>query len=293
MPKDPSAVAAKSGEMFARVVARIEAETGLDRLAKPLSEAVSRIVPGGGFKDVLSGTWLGHPLHPMLTDLPIGFWTSAFTLDLLGGRAARPAATRLVGWGVATAVPTALAGASDWSDTTGAARRVGLVHAVANTTATICYGASWWERRRGRHARGVVLALVGATAATVGGYLGGHLLQTRGIGVDNTAFDAPPSDWTGVLAESELTEEPREVDVDGTGIIVFRTRDAVVALGSHCPHRGAPMSEGTLDADSITCPWHGSRFHLPDGALLRGPSATPLPSYECRLRDGVLEVRST
>lgn len=283
---------ATSGDTLHRFADRIGQQAGLDGPAGLLADRIARSLGHGAAKDALSGTWLGHPLHPPLTDLPIGFWTSALTLDLLGGHRSRRAATHLVAWGVLTAIPTAVAGASDWSDTTGPARRVGLVHAAANTTALVCYGASWVQRRRGRHWRGVALGLVGATAATVGGFLGGHLLQTMGVGVDRTAFRSPPGDWTRVATASEITDQPRCVLAGDAPVIVFRHRGAVVALDAHCPHRGAPMDDGAVDGDVITCPWHGSRFHLPDGALLRGPSVTPLPAYECRTVDGAIEVRS-
>ena len=116
-------------------VSALGADERLDRLSGPIGDAVRRALDRQPLKDLLSGTWLGHPLHPLLTDLPIGFWTSAFTLDLLGGRDARRAATRLVAWGVLSALPTAASGAADWGDTTGPDRRIGLVHAAANSTA--------------------------------------------------------------------------------------------------------------------------------------------------------------
>jgi nitrite reductase/ring-hydroxylating ferredoxin subunit/uncharacterized membrane protein len=280
------------GDALSRLVERLGEQAGLDGVAGALTARIEGVLGHGPLKDALSGTWLGHAVHPMLTDLPIGFWTSAFTLDLLGGRHSRRAATRLVAWGVLAAVPAAATGASDWSDTTGPDRRVGLVHAAANTTALLCYGASWVQRKRGRHWRGVALGLAGATAATVGGYLGGHLLARAGLGVDHTTFRHPPSEWTAVMPVSEVTDEPRCTVVDGAPVIVFRHEGVVVALDAQCPHRGAPMAEGELDGDVLTCPWHGSRFHVPDGALLRGPSAFPLPAYECRAVDGTVEVRS-
>jgi nitrite reductase/ring-hydroxylating ferredoxin subunit/uncharacterized membrane protein len=280
------------GDTVARLVERLGEQSSLDAVAGPLRDRVAGLLGAQPLKDALSGTWLGHPVHPLLTDLPIGFWTSAFTLDLLGGRRSRTAATRLVAWGVVTAIPTAITGASDWSDTGGSERRIGLVHATANTTALLCYGASWVQRKRGRHWRGVALGLAGATAATVGGYLGAHLLQTLGVGVNRTAFRRPPSDWTRVLAVSAVSERPQCVMIDGAPIIVFRHAGAIVALDAHCPHRGGPMAEGDLEGDVLTCPWHGSQFHVPDGALLRGPSVAPLPAYECRTVDGAVEVRS-
>jgi nitrite reductase/ring-hydroxylating ferredoxin subunit/uncharacterized membrane protein len=283
---------AAPGRALSQLVGRLGGNARLDAVASPVHDRVAGLLGTQPLKDTLSGTWLGHPLHPLLTDLPIGFWTSAFTLDLLGGRRSRRAAARLVGWGVLCAVPTALTGASDWSDTYGAERRIGLVHAAANATALVCYTASWVQRHRGRHWRGVALGLVGATAATVGGYLGGHLLQTLGVGVDRTAFRAPPDEWTRVAAETEITDQPRCVLAGDAPVIVFRHDGAVVALDAQCPHRGGPMAEGDLDGDVLTCPWHGSQFHVPDGALLRGPSTVALPAFECRVLASSVEVRS-
>jgi nitrite reductase/ring-hydroxylating ferredoxin subunit/uncharacterized membrane protein len=280
------------GQVLSRAVGRLGVDERLDAVAGPAGDAVRHALDRQPVKDALSGTWLGHPLHPLLTDLPIGFWTSAFTLDLVGGARTRRASTQLVAWGVVCAVPTALSGAADWGDTTGPARRIGLVHAAANTTALACYAASWWSRVGGRHARGVALGLAGATAATVGGYLGGHLLQSLGVGVDETAIRKPPSEWTRVAAVDEVTEEPRRVLAGEAPVIVLRHLGDVIALDARCPHRGAPMEEGALHDGCITCPWHGSEFRLADGTLVRGPSTVDLPAYECRVtRDGV-EVRA-
>ena len=259
------------GQVVARAVERLSADERLDELADPTADTVRHALDRQPLKDVLSGTWLGHPLHPLLTDLPIGFWTSAFTLDLVGGRSTRRAATQLVGWGVVSAVPTALAGAADWGDTTGPARRVGLVHAAANTTALACYAASWWSRVRGRHAHGVALGLAGATAATVGGYLGGHLMQRLGVGIDQTAAPRPPTEWTRVADADEITATPRRVLAGEAPVIVLRDAGELVALDARCPHRGAPMDEGEVRDGCITCPWHGSVFRVTDGSLVQGP----------------------
>jgi nitrite reductase/ring-hydroxylating ferredoxin subunit/uncharacterized membrane protein len=280
------------GQVISRAVDRLGVEERLDELADPAADTVRHTLDRQPLKDVLSGTWLGHPLHPLLTDLPIGFWTSAFTLDLVGGRSTRRAATQLVGWGVVSAVPTALAGAADWGDTTGPARRIGLVHAAANTTALACYAASWWSRVRGRHARGVALGLAGATAATVGGYLGGHLMQRLGIGVDQTAVARPPTEWTRVADVVEVTATPRRVLAGEAPVIVLRDAGEVVALDARCPHRGAPMDEGEVRDGCITCPWHGSVFRVADGSLVQGPATADLPSYECRVSLDGVEVRA-
>jgi nitrite reductase/ring-hydroxylating ferredoxin subunit/uncharacterized membrane protein len=271
---------------------RLGSDDRLDRVAGPVGDAVRDGLDRQPTKDFLSGTWLGHPLHPLLTDLPIGFWTSAFTLDLVGGRRSRRAATHLVAWGVASAVPTALSGAADWGDTTGPARRIGLVHAAANSTALACYVASWWARVRGRHGRGIAYGLAGATAATVGGYLGGHLLQTLGVGVDRTSSPQPPSDWTRVASTGEVTDAPRRVLAGEAPVVVVRHHGAVVALDARCPHRGGPMEQGELRDGCITCPWHGSAFRVDTGELVQGPATVDLPCYEARVVGDAVEVRA-
>lgn len=280
------------GQTLSRVVERLGREERLDEFADLAADTVRERLDRQPLKDVLSGTWLGHPLHPLLTDLPIGFWTSAFTLDLVGGRNTRRAATHLVAWGVVSAVPTAITGAADWGDTTGPARRIGLIHAAANTAALGCFAASWWSRVRGRHARGVALGLAGATAATVGGYLGGHLLQTMGVGVNRAAAPGPPVEWTQVAATNEVTSTPRRVLAGEAPLVVLRHRGDVVALDARCPHRGGPMDEGEVRDGCIRCPWHASVFRLDDGAIVQGPSTVDLPTYETRISGERVEVRA-
>jgi len=174
---------------------RLQRERRLDAMSAPMQTIAVRLDERAGA--VLRGDWLGHPLHPALTDLPVGFWTSSFMLDFLGGRSARPAAQRLIALGILSVIPTAATGLVDWNDTTkSAARRVGVVHAVCNISATLLYGLSWRERRRGRHLAGVGLGVVGATAATIGGYLGGHLAfaSSGGTRAEMAAGAAPPRD---------------------------------------------------------------------------------------------------
>lgn len=162
---------------------RIEAAAAVDRLARPLHRVVSTVLPNGEVKDALRGVWLGHPVHPLLTDVAIGFWTSSWVLDLVGGRRARPTADLFVALGVVAALPTAASGWADWSELDQPAQRTGAVHALANATATALYGASFVARRRGRRGRGVALGMAGAAAATVGGFLGGHLVFRQAAGV--------------------------------------------------------------------------------------------------------------
>ncbi len=271
----------------------VEGLTFLDPAAAAVSGVVAKVVPPGRAKDLLSGTWLGHALHPLLTDLPIGFWTSAWVLDIVGGRRSQAAARQLVGLGILAAVPTAASGASDWSDTAGSERRVGLVHGAANSVALAAFVASYLHRRKGNRAKGIAWTWVGAAAATVGGHLGGHLIGVLGVGVDNTAFEAGPQDWLDVGAAIDAREGcPHVVDAAGVPVLIVRQGLRLLAIGDTCTHRGGPLHEGTVDGGCVTCPWHGSVFRLEDGEVERGPATIPQPRYDAREREGRIEIRS-
>lgn len=271
---------------------RLEASAAIDRLAGPAHQAATAALPAGPVKDALHGVWLGHPLHPLLTDLPIGFWTSAFVLDLIGGRRARPAADALVGLGVAAALPTAAAGLADWSELNKPEQRAGLVHAVANVTATVLYSFSFLARRRGRRGQGVVLGLAGSAAATAGGFLGGHLTYRRGAGV-NQALNAPAAkDWSDVHVAGALSnDKPSLAHLDGEPLAAVDIDGGPAALYARCSHLGGPLEEGDLVDGCVRCPWHGSQFHLTDGAVARGPATAPQPAYELRHNDGRVLAR--
>jgi nitrite reductase/ring-hydroxylating ferredoxin subunit/uncharacterized membrane protein len=276
---------------------RIGAIEALDAPAKAIAKQIRNLLPdGGGVKDVLSGTWMGHALHPLLTDVPIGTWTSATLLDLFGGRASRPAAQRLIGVGLAAAAPTAWSGWSDWADTEPGddqVRRIGIVHALANGGAVALYGASLAARRRGAHTAGVLLGLAGAGAMGAGGWLGGDLVFARGVGVNETLFVEPPADWTPALDASMLAENrPAHAIVGDLEVVIVKRNGTIHALADRCAHRGGMLHEGELDDDCIACPLHGTRFRLADGAIERGPSAYPQPVYEARVNDGRVEIRA-
>lgn len=274
----------------------LESARALDKPADTLADALRRLLPKGKVRDLLAGTPLGHPLHPLLITLPIGAWTSASVLDLAGGRGGRVPARRLVATGLLGAVPTAAAGAVDWIDTSGAERRVGLAHLLSNSAALALYGASWAARRKGRQARGVALGLAGGAAMAVGSYLGGHLAYACGVGVDTTAFEAGPREWTLVGDLAGLRDgKPRRIDVDGVPLLVVADSEDPAhlprVLADRCTHRGGPLHEGEIVDGCVPCPWHGSQFRLADGKVRRGPATRPQPVYETRVLDGVLEIR--
>jgi uncharacterized membrane protein len=175
------------------LVARLESLEALDGLGQTAGRRIRGLIPDGASKDVLSGAWLGHPLHPILTDLPIGAWTSSFVLDWTGGTDSRSAADRLILTGVLAAGATVATGWSDWADAeqgSAPVRRSGLVHAGANAMATALMLGSYSARKRGARGRGRLLSLAGLTALGAGGWLGGHLTYTLGAGVSADAATA-------------------------------------------------------------------------------------------------------
>lgn len=172
------------------LVARLESVAALDALGAPAGRAVRALIPDGAPKEVLSGAWLGHPLHPIMSDIPIGAWTSSVILDWTGGEDSRSASDRLILTGILAAGATAATGWSDWADgeqASAAVRRSGLVHAAANGTAVALMISSYLARKRGARGRGRLLSLAGWTALGTAGWLGGHLTYTLGAGVTETA----------------------------------------------------------------------------------------------------------
>lgn len=272
---------------------QVEKIDSLDQAAGPVADAVQRVAPGGSFVNAaLSGTAFGHPLHPPLTDVVVGAWTSALALDWLGGRRARPAADGLVALGVLSALPTAAAGLNDWATLAGAPRRLGLVHGVTNIVATGLFGASWLARRSGRRSAGRFLALAGYGTVTLGAFLGGHLSFRQGVGVDHTAFLEAPQDWTVVADEAAVKEsEPLLVTSSGVEIMLIRDQGTLYALLDRCAHQGGPLHEGRIDDGCVICPWHSSRYRLSDGVAMSGPTAHPQPAPQVRVHDGKVEVR--
>ncbi|WP_151524037.1 (2Fe-2S)-binding protein [Serinicoccus kebangsaanensis] len=167
---------------------RLEETEALDGPVSAIEPTITSVFGSGTRGALLRGEQLGHALHPVLTDLTLGSWTSATVLDLVGGPDSAAAARRLVGLGLLTAGPTAWSGWAEWAETGPRDKRVGLVHAISNGVAAGAYAASWIARRQGHHRLGAVLALGGAGASGVGAYLGGHLAIARDVGSRDPAF---------------------------------------------------------------------------------------------------------
>ncbi|MEU6537005.1 Rieske (2Fe-2S) protein [Streptomyces sp. NPDC047000] len=275
-----------------RLLDRLEREPRADTLIDLLGRGV-RALPLGRGRDALHGTWLGHPLHPPMVQLPIGSWLSAAVLDMRPGRSRE--AGLLVGVGLAAAAPAALAGAVDWAELHRQQQRVGLVHASANIAAVGLYTASLVSRLRGRTGSGRLYGFLGLAAVGAGGVLGGHLAYRQASGA-NHAEDVPhlvTQGWhrIGRLDTFPAGELVRRT-VDDVPVVVVREDDgAIHALAERCSHLAGPLAEGTLADGCVRCPWHGSEFRLSDGWNVHGPATAPQPVFDTRISDGQVEIR--
>ncbi len=273
----------------------------------PPSDGVQRVVsdalrPRGPFgsrlDDLLNGTWLGHPLHPVLTDIPVGAWTVGLLLDgveTLAGKRELAAGADAANWiGIAGALGSAVTGLAQWQYTVDRQRRLGMAHALLNTGALALYGVSALLRAGGRRRAGKIAALMGYAVVGVSAYIGGDLVFAERVGVYHVPEETLPDEFTAALPDAKLAEgQMVRVEVGGVPVLLARQNGSIFALSDVCAHLGAPLHEGTLNADcSVTCPWHGSRFALADGHPLNGPTTFPLPRYETRVRDGQIEVRA-
>ena len=280
------------------IVHRIGDAKVLDRIGTPLGAAVDAAVKPGAIKDLLAGTWLGHPLHPVLTDLPIGAWSSSFMLDVVGGKDARGGADTLLAIGIAASVPTVAAGLTDWTDTGGPSRRIGVAHALGNVGALALFSGSLAARRRGNRAAGFALSALGIAVSSASAYLGGHLSFRQAAGANHTSdlADLFPSGWQGIGTLAELPEgELTKRTVGGIDLLVVRRGQHVDVLADKCTHLSGPLSEGTFRVEGgqgcVVCPWHGSTFRLSDGGVVHGPTTSPQPRFDVRVTGGAVEVR--
>jgi nitrite reductase/ring-hydroxylating ferredoxin subunit/uncharacterized membrane protein len=273
----------------------VERAKRLDPVSAAAKRAVDAALPSQGLRDGLHGVWLGHALHPAVVLVPLGSWLSATALDLLPGRSPgrQDAARALVGLGLLSAGPAALAGWADWSDLHPQQQRVGLVHAGANIAAVAGQFASWRARRRGRPVSGMVWSAAALAVGGAGAYLGGHLAYRQGAAV-NHAEDAPhilPESWTRLCDLADLADGvPTQRAVNNIPVFVLRRGEQVDVLYDLCSHLSGPLSDGELsgagDELCITCPWHGSTFRVLDGEVRTGPATAPQPVLQVKIDAG-------
>jgi nitrite reductase/ring-hydroxylating ferredoxin subunit/uncharacterized membrane protein len=279
-----------------RVLTKLEEARSLDAPGDKLQSAVTTVARPRWVRDALHGTWIGHALHPVLVQLPVGAYVSAAILDLMPGT--NKAATTLIAAGTAGAAPAAAAGLVDWAEMSPGRRRVGLVHAGANTVAIGLYAASLVARLRGRHTQGKIFGFAGLTVAGLGAYLGGHLAYAQSAATNQASPELArlPQDWTELCTLSALPDGKPVVRVlDGTRLLVYRSGDDVTAMIERCAHETGPLGEGTMIGEGrdacVVCPWHGSTFRLTTGEAVHGPAASDQPVLSTRVTAGKVEVR--
>lgn len=271
----------------------------LDEVAKPLGEAVRAAFKNAGpagqtVKNALHGVWLGHPLHPVFTDVPIGAWTAGVTLDATaratGDRSYDHAADVVFGVGLVGAVASAITGLTDWSETDGRARRLGLLHGLMNVTATALVTAGLLMRRNHHRGEGIACTTAGFGMSLAAAYLGGDLVYHERIGVNHAAV-AEPETFTPVVESAKLPDNSMcKAPIEDASFLVVRQHGQLCALAHSCAHLGGPLSEGTLKDGSVVCPWHGSEFALADGHVINGPATQPQPVFAVQERQGRVEV---
>ncbi|MQA63034.1 MAG: Rieske 2Fe-2S domain-containing protein [Actinophytocola sp.] len=264
-----------------------------DRVMALLTSARARWVPGW-ILELLHGRWLGHSLHPALSDLPIGLWMSSLLLYVIG--LAHPAAILSV-VGTVSAFGAAATGVADLSVAEGHERRAGLLHGLLMSSALIIHTASAAAYYfAGSVPVAIVLAAIGVSITIGAAYLGGHLVFGYGTMVNHTSWPPGPVQWVRTVEETELDATPGRVlsvDAGDKKVLLHRTGEGhISAIHDACSHAGAPLSLGKICDGIATCPWHDSKFRLRDGAVLQGPAIYPQPVFEVRVNDGWIEIRS-
>jgi nitrite reductase/ring-hydroxylating ferredoxin subunit/uncharacterized membrane protein len=277
-----------------------------ERLSDTLQHIIQVVVgsqrkPPRRLKSLLNGTGFGHPLHPVITDIPVAAWMITAVFDVLWlisptafAWAARGAEVTVL-LGLLGALGAIVTGLTDWSDTYGAERRVGLNHALFNALATMLYLVSFVLRllqAPGDSILTAIIGFVGLASVIYAAYLGGDMVFTKGTGVNHTAWEAAGDDYEAVLA-LESVEENKLYRVTAAGVpaVLLRQGLQFYAISATCPHAGGPLDEGALEGDVVECPWHGSRFCMRDGRVLTGPATVNAPRYEVRVRNGQVEIK--
>ena len=289
--------------MINRIVGRfIDRQRWLEPVADVLQKFIAWFykalgAPGHSIKTFLHGTWLGHPLHPVLTDIPIGLWTIAVIFDLSylieRSHGWTSAADVTIFIGLLGAIATAVTGYTDWGATFGRERRVGIAHGLLNTLVILLYLLSFILRvAGGSRGLAILLAYVGYLLVLTAAFLGGDLVFSFGTGVNHHAWQEVPTKFTKVLLEGQLTDGILVKGMAGdTPILLYKKGDTVCAISETCSHAGGPLSEGELEGNIVQCPWHGSHFDVCTGEVKGGPATISQVRYEARRQNGQIEVR--
>lgn len=271
-------------------------------LDEKLQKLLDKLLYGNGqpaaqaIRNLLNGTWLGEPLHAVLTDIPIGAWTVAMVFDVLEVISRRRdfalAADTSISVGLFGAVAAAATGMTDWSDVDPPARRIGLTHGLLNVGGSLLFLTSLILRRKKSRNSARIVSSLGYAAMAYAAHLGGEMVYRHRVGVDRTDGQVLPQRFVAILPESELAEgKPTRAMYQSVPVLLVRLGDRLFAMAETCSHFSGPLSEGELVGESIVCPYHSSRFALQDGRVLDGPAVHPQPCLDVRVRSGQIEVR--
>jgi nitrite reductase/ring-hydroxylating ferredoxin subunit/uncharacterized membrane protein len=283
--------------MLGRYVTRaVDAQA---RWSKPLGEFNHRWLgalfhPIRPIQNFLNGTWLGHPVHAVVTDVPIGAMTVSIIADVIGQPLVADV-TLLVG--VLAMVASAVTGAADYAEVDGTARLRATVHSTIMVVALVLYVISLVIRSGNPADRLVPILFAGAgyLLLALGAEIGGDLVYLIGTHVNRHAWRGAGTKWIKLDLGGlpDIPEGgPTKLKAGINDLAVIRDGDRILAVHAQCAHAGGPLAEGTLVGDAIECPWHGSRFRLADGHVVRGPAMYDQPAYDVRRsEDGGWEVR--
>ncbi len=283
----------------------VENQSWLDTVAEPLQNWLLAFFgqpgqPRRKLKDMLNGTWLGHALHPVLTDVPIGSWTGTMLLDLIWlnneNEGLANGSDIMLAFGLAGAMGAAVTGLTDWSDLYETDRRVGLMHGLLNIGIAGANVASLVLRLTGRRRAGITVSTLGYLTTLLSAYLGGELSFAKGIGVNHVAWEGGSDEFVSVIDEANLPEgKLTRVDVSGIPAVLLKQGRTIYAIGATCTHMGGPLDEGTVEQGDngpvVQCPWHGSRFCMGDGSIVNGPAVYAQPTFAIRVRNGQVQLR--
>lgn len=279
----------------------VENYPGFQKRSKEVSQSIQEAIfargeEGREVADVLHGKQIGHPLHPILTDITIGSWTLGVLFDFLGiltrSRTSQKAANRLIALGTFSAIPTALAGITDYSGIKQDAAGHGAAHGILNSVALFFFWRSMRSRSRGHQLSGFYYAVLGLGVMTLSSWLGGDLVYNRRVGVNHTPEKQIADDWTAVLPAAELkSNNLQRVDVEDYPVLLYKHARKITAISAVCSHAGGPLEEGTVKDGCVECPWHRSVFDLQDGHVVHGPATFEQPHFETRVTDGQIEIR--
>jgi len=285
--------------MFKKLVDAIDQQAWLDSLGDAIQQSIGKAFQSSGrigkeTQNLLNGTWLGHALHPALSDVPIGAWTTSIFLDMVenGDHSLAKASDRAILLGLLASVPASLSGLTDWQHLIDKPKRVGLMHGLLNLSSTALYSLSLVLRSQGHRGAGKLLSTLGYATVIASSYLGGELVMEYHSGVNWVGTLEEPKDFKPVIEESKLEDNnPVCVTVDSVPLMLVRWQGNIYALANTCPHLGGPLCEGEFDSGIITCPWHGSKFDVTDGSIIDGPTAYPAKRFQTRINNGQVEVR--